>query len=226
MICVVTARMTSKRLPGKPLRHLEGRELLGRVLGRVREARSVSGVIVATSTLGSDDPLGEFCESQAVDCFRGPLDDVAGRLLAAATEQNAEAFVRISGDSPLIDPHLIDRAVSDFIEKNPDLVTNVFPRTFPAGQSVEVINTKALSRLWEHQGGIEDAPELNEHVTAGFYRFPELWNIVNFTSGLPGPHPSMAVDTPEDLVRIQELLRRASGGPTGWRDLLELQANP
>ncbi len=218
--------MTSKRLPKKPLCDLAGRELLGRVLDRVKAAQSVSGVIVATSTHGSDDPLVAFCEREATDCFRGSMDDVANRLLAAATESGSRAFIRISGDSPLIDPELIDRAVDAYSDTHPDLVTNVFPRTFPAGQSVEVIKADSLEELWLQQRLSDESEHLNEHVTAGFYKSPESWNIVNFTSGLPGPHPSMAVDTPEDLVRIQELLRRASGGPTGWRDLLELQANP
>ncbi len=217
--------MTSERLPGKPLRRLEGREILARVLDRVREAHSVSGVLVATSTLSSDDPLSEFCESRATDCFRGTLEDVAGRLLGAAVERDAEAFVRISGDSPLIDPRLIDFAISTYSETGPDLVTNVFPRTFPVGQSVEVIRTAALNRLWRIQSCAESAQSLNEHVTAGFYKLSVMWNIVNFTSGLPGPHPSMAVDTCEDFDRIGALLRCAEGGPTGWRDLLHLSAD-
>jgi len=225
MICIITARMTSERLPGKPLRRLEGRAILGRVLDRVREAESVSSVLIATSTLSSDDPLFEFCVSEATDCFRGSLEDVAGRLLSAAADRDADAFVRISGDSPLIDPQLIDFAIATYIETRPDLVTNVFPRTYPAGQSVEVITTSALNRLWRLQSCAEGARTLNEHVTAGFYKFPVLWDIVNFTSGLPGPHPSMAVDTSEDFLRIGGLLRCAEGGPTGWRDLLLLSAD-
>ena len=226
MICIVTARMTSSRLPAKPLRDLAGRELLGRVIDRVSVARSISRVIVATSTSDTDDPVAAFCDREATLCFRGSLDDVTSRLLAAAADSGAEAFVRISGDSPIIDPELIDRAVDCFAKNCPDLATNVFPRTFPAGQSVEVVNASALRRLWSQQSDAADAAELNEHVTMGFYRSPESWDIVNFTSGLLGPHPSMAVDTPEDLVRIRQLIQRASGGLAGWRDLLELQVNP
>jgi len=226
VICIITARMTSSRLPRKPLRHIDGREMLGRVLDRVNSAESISGAIVATSTHDLDDAVAAFCAKEATPCFRGALDDVTSRLLAAADNSGAPTFVRVSGDSPIIDPALIDRAVDVFAKNCPDLATNVFPRTFPAGQSVEVVNVSALRRLWSQQSDAADAAELNEHVTMGFYRSPESWDIVNFTSGLLGPHPSMAVDTPEDLVRIRQLIQRASGGLAGWRDLLELQVNP
>jgi spore coat polysaccharide biosynthesis protein SpsF (cytidylyltransferase family) len=216
--------MTSKRLPQKPLRDLAGREILGRVLDRVSGAKSVSRVIVATSTHRTDDPLATFCEKEATYCFRGSLYDVAGRMLAAADELKAPVFIRISGDSPVIDPQLIDRGVGVYRELRPDLATNVFPRTFPAGQSVEVIDTEALRTLRSKNRGSGDAADGREHVTSGFYRAPQSWKIVNFTSGLPGPHPSMAVDTAEDLSRIQGLLHRVDDGPAGWRDLLDLLA--
>jgi spore coat polysaccharide biosynthesis protein SpsF len=222
MICIVTARMTSSRFPGKSLRGLAGRELLGRVLDRVRSAQFVSSVIVATSTDDSDDPLAEFCAQESTHCFRGSLHDVASRLLAAADESRAQTFVRISGDSPVIDPQLINRAVEVFLQHRPDLVTNVFPRTFPAGQSVEVIATESLRRLWLQQHDLGNAADLNEHVTKGFYAAPDSWNIVNIVSAIPGPHPSLAVDTPDDLARVDRLVRRLSDGPSGWRDLLRM----
>lgn len=214
--------MTSVRLPGKPLRDLGGRDLLGRVLDRVYAAQTVSSVVVATSTHESDDSVVAFCAEEAVHCFRGSLDDVASRLLGAADEGRTSGFIRISGDSPVIDPQLIDHAVGVFGEHQPDLVTNVFPRTFPAGQSVEVLATESLRRLWKQQCGLGNAADLHEHVTMGFYNSPDSWNIVNFASDMPGPHPSLAVDTPEDLAHIERLVRHLSAGPLGWKDLLRL----
>jgi spore coat polysaccharide biosynthesis protein SpsF len=61
---------------------------------------------------------------------RGPLDDVAGRLLEAGRAAGAEAIVRISADSPLIDPEIVDHAVSLFRRERPDVVSNVVRRTF------------------------------------------------------------------------------------------------
>jgi spore coat polysaccharide biosynthesis protein SpsF len=196
--------------------------VLGRVLDRVDSAQTVSRVIVATSRHDSDDSIAAFCAEEETHCFRGSLHDVTGRLLAAADESRAPTFVRISGDSPVIDPQLIDHAVGVFHQRRPDLVTNVFPRTFPAGQSVEVIATESLRRLWLQQRELGNAADLNEHVTKGFYVSPDSWNIVNIASDVPGPHPSLAVDTPDDLSRLDGLVRRLSEGPYGWRDLLRM----
>lgn len=214
--------MTSTRLPQKPFRLVAGRELLGRVIDRVSAAQTMSKIIVATSTQPDDDALEAFCENEKVFCFRGSLNDVTARLLAAAVDSGTHAFIRISGDSPLIDPVLIDRVAQLYIDARPDIATNVFPKTFPAGQSVEAINTSALERLWQLQRDAPDAARLNEHVTVGFYQSPTLWNIINLESGLAGPHASMAVDTHEDLSRVEDLLRRAPEGPLGWRELVEL----
>ena len=62
------------------------------------------------------------------------------RLYETANMNKAKYFVRINGDSPLIDPKLIDKAIKiSKKKKGYDIITNVFPRTFPKGQSVEVI---------------------------------------------------------------------------------------
>ena len=56
-------------------------------------------------------------------------------------------FIRISGDSPLINLKIIDRAISLHKKnKNVDIITNVFPRTFPMGQSVEINKTKMIKK--------------------------------------------------------------------------------
>lgn len=212
MLALIPSRMTSRRLPGKALIDLAGTPLLARVVARVGEARLVDEVVVATSTDPSDDPIVAFCESARIEYTRGPLKDAAGRLLGAARHRGAEAFVRVSGDSPLIDPELIDRGVAAFRSAASDLVTNVFPRTFPPGQSVEVIATGALA----HLHSILMDPIHLEHVTSGFYADPIRWKIINLESGVEGPHRSVTVDIPEDVPRVESIIRRLGAGPSGW----------
>ena len=55
--------------------------------------------------------------------------------------------MRISADSPLIKTSIINKCIN--VKKNffnYDLITNVFPRSFPSGQSVEIINTNVLKK--------------------------------------------------------------------------------
>ena len=79
-----------------------------------------------------------------------------------------ENFVRICGDSPLHDPSVIRKGIEIFCSTGCDLATNLNPRTFPKGVSVEVVDAKmflAASR---------EISELRhrEHPTTYFYDNP------------------------------------------------------
>ena len=114
IVAVIQARMTSTRLPGKVLRPLAGRAILGLLVDRMRRATALNDIVVATSIQRSDDAIAAFCAVEGIDCVRGSLDDVAGRMLDAAEQSRADAFLRISGDSPLLDPAIADHAARLF----------------------------------------------------------------------------------------------------------------
>jgi spore coat polysaccharide biosynthesis protein SpsF len=217
MLAIIQARLSSVRLPGKMLMDLCGRPMLGRVLDRVSSARSIQRFVVATSNEVSDDPIARFCENERVPCHRGPLDDVMERFQGAARAESAEAFVRISGDSPLIDPGVIDLAVGYYQQADCDLATNVFVRTFPKGQSVEVVRAAALEKL--KQRAI--TADHREHVTKAFYEDPRWFRIVSFTSGYDAGAVNLSVDTREDFERARRLI--AALPAAGWRELLTFE---
>lgn len=216
MLAIVQARQSSARLPGKMLMSVAGRSLLGRVIDRLGEARTLTRIMVATSTDGSDQPIADFCIKENISCYRGPLDDVAARFLAAAEREAADSFVRISGDSPLIDPALVDMAVAYYEVDRCDLVSNVFVRTFPRGQSVEVVRTEALEVL---RALMQD--DDREHVTRAFYRNGHAFRIVSLTSGVNAGAANLCIDTSDDLSRIERIVRVAPNG-AGWRELLAI----
>jgi spore coat polysaccharide biosynthesis protein SpsF len=139
-----------------------------------------------------------------VTVYRGVLDDVAGRLLDAAVAARADALVRINADSPLIDPAIVDHAVGLYRRQQPDLVSNVLRRTFPKGQSVEVIATPALKRAIAAM----TTPAEREHVTPWFYADPTRVRIVGFESANPRPQLQLSVDTLDDLRRVETILAR------------------
>jgi spore coat polysaccharide biosynthesis protein SpsF len=83
-----------------------------------------------------------------------------------------------------------------------DLVTTVFPRTFPAGQNAELIRARALLAI--NPGELLAADK--EHVTPFFYRRPDRFRILNVQSGNPQlAELSLVVDTVEDLRRLEQL---------------------
>ena len=175
---------------------------------------------IATSDCPEDEPLIKVAEQWGVDSYRGPLDDVAGRLLDAAEKMGADAFVRVSGDSPLLDREIVERAVSLFREEWPDLVTNVRIRSFPKGQSVEVIDTKVMRRAWATFENAEDF----EHVTPYFYRHADRYRIRSFENTASLGSLQLSVDTETDFQRFETIVAqfRAPQWTYGLEAVLDL----
>ena len=205
---IVQARMSSRRLPGKVLVPIAGRPLLQYTLERLSRCRSLAQVAVATTRGSDDDAVAGFCIGRDVPCWRGPSENVALRFREAAEALELDAFVRVCADSPLIDTALVDRAVRAFRGRGRgrgrrvDLVTNIHPRTFPPGQSVEVVDSRVFARAVEAM----TEPAHREHVTRCFYEQPERYRIHNIESGRDYGQARHVVDTPEDLARIEALI--------------------
>ena len=199
---VVQARMNSRRFPGKVLHKVRGRPLLGCLLDRLRVSREIDNIIVATSVDATDTPIAAYCSERGVDCFRGSLDDVAGRFRGVSDVYDLDAFVRVCGDSPLLDPAVVDRGVSSFREAEVDVVTNCFPRTFPGGQSVEVVRAATFRHACTR---MTDSTHF-EHVTTFLYEHPDEYRIHNFTN--PAGNQSdldLSVNTPGEMAIFERL---------------------
>lgn len=200
---VVQARMSSSRLPGKVLRPLAGRPMLSYLLEKLLRLTCLDAVAVATSEEPDDRPVAEFTEQQGVHLWRGPLNDVAARFLGASRSLDLDGFVRISGDSPLLDCSLVDRAVEMFRTEPCDLITNTLVRTYPKGHSVEVVRTSTYLNAYPDMA----ADEL-EHVTTHFYRNQNRFKIRDFRCSRNLGHINMSIDTAADFNRAQALLEK------------------
>jgi spore coat polysaccharide biosynthesis protein SpsF (cytidylyltransferase family) len=218
MLAITQARMSSKRLPGKVLRSVAGMPVLGWVHRRLSLATQVSRVVVATSDHASDDPVEEYCRKQGIAFYRGPLDDVAQRFQDCIDVEGAPAFIRVTGDSPLIDPVVIDNVVALFKSSGCELATNVQVRSFPKGQSVEVMQSGSFNR---GRARFRDAAD-REHVTRYFYEHANEMNIRNLSSDEAMGDLQLSIDTAEDLEAIDYILDRA-GGDVSWSEAARLR---
>lgn len=206
---IVLARMDSRRLPGKAMTDLGGRPLLGRVLDRACRIPGDHRLVVATSDRAIDDPIADFAAALGVAVFRGSTDDVAQRILACADALGLERIARISGDSPFIDPALVARLLARHAERQAEIVTNVLPRTFPAGLSVEVVGTEVLRRILDMTRDAQD----REHVTRYVYAHPERFDVHNVPADVDDSDLVLTIDTPEDLARARWLVAQLGDTP-------------
>jgi len=201
---IIQARMSSSRLPGKVLQSILGKPMLQYLLERLEHRDAHDPVIVATSSDASDREIADFCRSHGILCHRGPLENVALRFSEAARAASLDAFVRVNGDSPLLDQRLVDKGVALFREGKWDLVSNVQKRSFPKGQSVEVIRGAPFHRAINALVDSED----REHATRYFYREEARFKILNFESGHSWSTVSLSVDTAADKAHVEAILTR------------------
>jgi 3-deoxy-manno-octulosonate cytidylyltransferase (CMP-KDO synthetase) len=102
LIAIIPARMAAQRLPGKMLADLGGRPIVVRVAEACARARGVDRVVVATDDLQIADAV-ERCGFSAVQTSESCRNGTE-RVAEAAQGLDAEFFLNIQGDEPLVDP--------------------------------------------------------------------------------------------------------------------------
>lgn len=200
VVAIIEARMKSTRLPGKNLRPILGKPMLEILVERLLYAKTLDGVVVATTTDPSDDVIEETCNRIGVGCYRGSMDDVLDRVLRAAQTFGAETIVEVTGDCPLTDPAMVDEIVDIYRSSGCDYVGNIRPSTQPIGLAVQVFATGVL----EETARLTQDPADREHVSLYIYEHPERFSLRNVESGLPDKYCGyrLTVDTPEDFAVV------------------------
>ncbi|MEZ4365254.1 MAG: glycosyltransferase family protein [Kofleriaceae bacterium] len=200
-IAIVQARVGSGRLPAKVLADLGGTTMLGHVLRRLQQARSLDAVVVAAPWGPADDVLGPVCAQHQVELVRGPGDDVLGRYLLAARAAHADVIVRVTADCPLLDPEVVERVVAALTD-DVDYASNTHRRTFPRGLDVEALHRDTLERV----GRLATTAAHREHVTALLLDEPALFRIAQVVAPISADDLRWTVDTPEDLAVVRRLI--------------------
>ena len=197
---IVQARMSSTRLPGKVLRPILGRPMLGRQIDRVKRSKHIDRLIIATSEDASDDAIAQFCTLENISCFRGSLHDVLARFHGAASVFGpADHIVRLTADCPLSDWNIIDLAISTHVREGADLSGNAVERTFPDGLDVEVLTNRALETAHrEAKAGYD-----REHVTPYIYRHPDRFRLYHVVQERNLAELRWTVDTPSDFQMVE-----------------------
>ena len=197
MLVVIQARTSSRRFKNKILYSFYGKTLIQHVFEKIKKSKKTK-IIGLTSTHEEDDKLVKLLIGEKIKYYRGSLNNVAKRLYDTAMSEKQSFFLRISGDSPLLDFRLINKSINIFEKnKNFDLITNIFPRTFPSGQSVEIIRTNTLGKNIKFFSRQD-----KEHVTRYFYRNSSKFRIKNFVNKKKTSIKKLSIDTIDDLKKI------------------------
>jgi spore coat polysaccharide biosynthesis protein SpsF len=223
VVCISQARMGSTRLPGKIMLPALGRPLLFWHLSRLRRARAIDRLVVATTHNAEDDAVVELCRSLDVDVFRGSETNVLARYAGAARHFGAATIIRVTSDCPLIDPALVDRVAAAYAAGRPALAyASLDTGDYPRGLDSEIFGRAVLD---EADGQSVSAAE-REHVTPYIYRRPERFRCLAVGSGEKLEQHRWCVDEPADYELVQRIIETLAPVKPDftWRDCLDLLA--
>ncbi len=221
LVIIVQARVGSHRFPAKVLQPLLGIPMLLWVLGRVSRVQLPHTLVVAAPATPENDALEALCQTHGYQCLRPdvPEDDVLARFAAVARHYDATEIVRVCGDSPCIDPQVLDALVAYHRwrhQPRPDHTG--IAAEWPDGMDCEALSTDALYRA-EAEATL---PSDREHVTPYIWRAGGPFRTVQFPSQFNLQNVRWCVDTPDDLRSLERLVKhtmRRTGLEFTWRDL-------
>lgn len=209
---IILCRHNSRRLPGKALRIFHGRTVLGHIVDRIREAVPARPLVVATSTDPSDDAIADHCRRMGLDCFRGPLEDVAGRFQACMQAHQFDYAVRINGDNLFLDPDTLKCMLAIADTEEFDFVTNVPGRTFPRGMSIEIVRSGFFGDAMESVTSADH----REHITSWLYDNPALGRRYVYENRTcpEAAGFQLALDTEQDCAVAERVFARVGTNPS------------
>lgn len=224
IVAIVQARMGSTRLPGKVIMDLEGEPALVRCINRLKRAKCLDEIVIATTNKKRDKVIVDLCIKKRWKYFRGNEDDVLDRYYQAAKAFQGDIIVRVTSDCPLIEPTIVDAVVTTMIEHfhAHDYTANNLTRTFPIGLDTEAFTIEALERAWKE----DKNPAWREHVTPYIRFHPEIFSYLEFQNDKDLSYMRWTLDTKEDLEFLRRIYKRFNGKDDfSWKDVLKILEN-
>jgi len=201
ILAILQARVSSSRLPGKVLKPILGKPMLELQLERVRRAKKIDKLVVATSVNDDDNAIEGICKRMGIECFRGSLNDVLDRFYQVTQKYQPKHIVRLTGDCPLTDPIVIDGIIAYHVSGKFDYTTNTLQPTFPHGLDAEVVRRDILETVWRETY----LPSHREHVTFFVTQHPERFNIGHYRDAIDLTYLRWTVDEAEDFEVVKSV---------------------
>ena len=201
VIGVIPARYGSSRFPGKPLQDICGKPMLWWVYHQAIKVKELHGVYVATD----DERIVELCNQYGMNVvMTGEHSTHIARVHELSTKVDADYYVNVNGDEPLIEPETI-RAI---IPNEPSEEPKVFGLMKVIRDPVELIDPTNIKVACNKDGValyISRAPIPHPYKTILFeYKKAigvECWNkaaLELFVNSEPG-----VMEKIEDLVALR-----------------------
>jgi len=124
-IVVIPARLSSTRLPEKPLIIINGKSLIQRTYEQCIKALPSEQVIIATDS----DRILNHCNSLGMNAMMTSSTCLTGtdRVAEIASKINADYYINVQGDEPIINPEDIKRIIRSAEEFQGEVINGYAP---------------------------------------------------------------------------------------------------
>ncbi len=146
IIGLIPARWGSTRFVGKPLANISGKSMIRRVCEQARKSKTLNEVIVVTD----DERIRDECLSHSMECIlkKSKCHTGTDRIANVLEDIDADIYVNIQGDEPLIDPKSIDAVVKAVIKNSKVLTSNAYTEI---KESYKVIDSDVVKVIFNAQ---------------------------------------------------------------------------
>jgi len=183
---VVPARLKSTRLPDKMLADLHGRPMIAVTAASARNSAAFSQVVVATDSQRIVDAV----EGYGFKAFLTDPELTSGtaRVAEVAKQIDADVYVNIQGDEPLIDGEGLRRVVDSFVEDSVEMASLWFPLTEEDEKNPNTVKV------------VLDAQQFALYFSRSLIPFPRNWDLFD-----PKKHLGVYGYRRDTLLKLVEL---------------------
>lgn len=140
IIAVIPARYSSTRLPGKPLSDICGKPMIWWVYNRVKQVKEFEDIFVAVD----DNRIAEACQKYGIK-FVMTADNHPNhisRIHEVSGKAEADYYVCINGDEPLVDPNCIRQVLPTHPENKSAYFGGAMRELSDPAETVDFANIK------------------------------------------------------------------------------------
>ncbi len=142
IIGVIPARYASTRFPGKPLADICGKPMIWWVYEQVKKVKELSEIYVATD----DERIVDVCKQYHMKYLMTGKDtpNHIHRIWEVTNLIEADYYISINGDEPLIDPKSIQRALPTECIKEEPYFKSVYRELTDPAELMDIANVKIV----------------------------------------------------------------------------------
>lgn len=204
-VAVIPARYGSTRLPGKPLLDICGKPLIQRVWEVVSRVHGLDKIIVATD----DERIAEVVRGFGGKALMTSADCQSGsdRVREVAQTVDADVYVNVQGDEPLLEPSAIEKLLEVFAHDSSvqvaTLCSSISQEEAQSPNQVKVVRDHAGNALYFSRASLPFVREANEksdyfgHIGSYAYRKEALCSFTSL--------PASSLEQAEKLEQLRFL---------------------